>query len=124
VSHRFSHHFSMLASYVYSHSIDNVDPDAPGGNPNDPNLPGIQEKGNAIFDQRHRAVFSGTYAAPFGINVGGVATLASGLPFNLTTGANNFGDIGATAARPLIKRVVVGSNTGRARALYDFSPLV
>jgi hypothetical protein len=62
-----SHHFtgfSMLASYVYSHAIDNVDPDAPGGNPNDPNFPGIQEKGNAIFDQRHRFVLSGTYGAP------------------------------------------------------------
>ena len=72
LSHQFSNHFAMLASYVYSHSIDNVDPDATGQNPNDPNFTGVQEKGNAIFDQRHRFVLSGTYSAPFGFQMGGV----------------------------------------------------
>jgi len=122
-----SHHytrFSMLASYVYSHAIDNVDPDAPGGNPNDPNFPGIQEKGNAIFDQRHRFVLSGTYGAPFGINVGGIATLASGLPYNFVTGTTNSGDNGATTDRPVINGVVVPRNAGRGNAIYDISPFL
>ncbi|HZI56866.1 MAG TPA: TonB-dependent receptor, partial [Verrucomicrobiae bacterium] len=122
LNHSFSRHFAMLASYVYSHTIDNVDPDAPGGNPNDPNFTGATEKGNAIFDQRHRFVLSGTYNLPFGFNLGGVTTLASGLPFNLTTGTNNSGDAGATTDRPVINGVVVGRNTGRGRAIYDFSP--
>jgi len=124
LSHSFSRHFSMLASYVYSHAIDNVDPDAPGGNPNDPNFTGIEEKGNAIFDQHHRFVLSGTFKAPFGFSLGGISTLASGLPFNLVTGSNNSGDPGGTTDRPVINGAVVGRNAGRGRAIYDFSPFV
>jgi len=124
LSHQFAQRFAMLASYVYSHAIDNVDPDVPGGNPNDPNFTGQQEKGNAIFDQRHRFVLSGTFHAPLGFNLGGVATLASALPFNFVTGSNNSGDAGATTDRPVINGTVVGRNTGRGLAIYDLSPFV
>jgi hypothetical protein len=82
------------------------------------------DKGNAIFDQRHRFVLSGIYNAPFGFNLGGITTLASGLPYNLTTGSNNSGDAGATTDRPVANGAVVGRNTGRGRAIYDFSPFV
>ena len=74
----------MLASYTWSHAIDNVDPDIPSQNPNDPNFPGWAEVGNAIFDQRHRFVLSGTYIAPLKIRIGGIATLATGLPTTLS----------------------------------------
>lgn len=124
LNHHFSRRFVMLASYVYSHAIDNVDPDAPGGNPNDPNFTGQAEKGNAIYDQRHRFVLSGTYGAPLGFNLGGVATLASGLPFNFVTGTNNSGDTGATTDRPVIDGAVVPRNAGRGRAIYDLAPFV
>ena len=53
----------MLASYTWSHAIDNVDPDTTSQNPNDPNFTGKMEKGNAIFDQRHRFVLSGRICA-------------------------------------------------------------
>ena len=124
LNHHFSNRFLMLASYVWSHSTDNVDPDVPGQNPNDPNNTGAVEYGNAIFDQRHRFVLSGYYVGPLKITFGGVATLASGLPYNLTTGANNFGDPGGTADRPLINGVIVGRNTGRGRAIYEVSPMI
>jgi hypothetical protein len=124
LSHQFAQRFALLASYVYSHPIDNVDPDVPGGNPNDPNFTGREEKGNAIFDQRHRFVLSGTFHAPFSFNLGEVTTLASGLPFNFVTGTNNSGDTGATTDRPVINGVVVSRNAGRGRAIYDFSPFV
>ncbi|MGH9744118.1 MAG: TonB-dependent receptor [Candidatus Acidiferrum sp.] len=124
LSHQFSNHFAMLASYVYSHAIDNVDPDATGQNPNDPNLTGKAEEGNALFDQRHRFVLSGTYSAPWGFHLGGIATLASGLPFNYTTGVTNSGDTGGTTDRPVINGVVVRRNAGRGRAIYDFSPFL
>ena len=124
LSHPFLHHFAALASYVYSHSMDNVDPDVPGQNPNDPNFTGSIENGNAIFDQRHRFVLSGTYSAPLGFNFGGIAVLASGLPFNYVTGTNNSGDSGATTDRPVINGFVVGRNTGRGRNIYDVSPFV
>ncbi|MGC1413716.1 MAG: TonB-dependent receptor [Candidatus Acidiferrum sp.] len=124
LNHQFSSRFAMLASYVYSHTIDNVDPDATGQNPNDPNFTGDQEKGNALFDQRHRFVLSGTYSAPWGFHLGGYATLASGLPFNYTTGTTNSGDTGGTTDRPVINGVVVGRNAGRGRPIYDFAPFV
>jgi hypothetical protein len=123
LSHNFTR-FAMLASYVYSHAIDNVDPDVPGQNPNDPNFTGQQEVGNAIFDQRHRFVLSGTYKAPFGFDVGGIGTLSSGLPFNFVTGTNNSGDSGATADRPVINGSVVSRNAGKGRSIYDLSPFV
>jgi hypothetical protein len=124
VIHTFSHHFSMLASYTWSHTLDNVDPDTTGQNPNDANFTGRQEYGNAIYDQRNRFVLSGIYVAPFKINTGGVMTLASGLPYNLVTGATNSGDTGGTTDRPVINGAVVGRNTGRGTPIYDVSPFI
>jgi len=124
LSHRFSHNLTMLASFVWSHAIDNVDPDVPSQNPNNPNFTGKVENGNAIFDQRQRLVLSGTYNLPWKFNFGGIATLGSGLPFNYVTGANNSGDTGATTDRPVINGVVVGRNTGHGRPIYDVAPFL
>jgi hypothetical protein len=124
LSHRFSRRLSMLASYTWSHAIDNVDPDTTSQNPNDANFTGRVENGNAIFDQRQRFVLSGVYELPLKIRIGGVTTLASGLPYNVTTGTTNSGDTGATTDRPVIDGVVIGRNTGRGRAIYDLSPFV
>lgn len=124
LKHRFSRRLEMLASYVWSHAIDNVDPDIPGQNPNDPRLTGIQEKGNAIFDQRHRFVLSGVFTAPFKINFGGVGTFGSGLPYNIVTGSTNSGDTGATTDRPVVDGVTLPRNFGRGRPIYDVSPFV
>ncbi|HTS74980.1 MAG TPA: carboxypeptidase regulatory-like domain-containing protein [Bryobacteraceae bacterium] len=122
--HRFSSKLEMLASYVWSHAIDNVDPDIPSQNPNDPNFTGHIENGNAIFDQRQRFVLSGIYALPWKINFGGVATFASGLPYNITTGSTNSGDTGATTDRPVINGVVIGRNAGLGRPIYDVDPFL
>jgi carboxypeptidase family protein len=124
LSHRFNRRASMLASYTWSHTLDNVDPDVPGQNPNDPNFTGRIEYGNAIFNQRHRFVLSGFYVGPLKIAFGGIATLASGLPFNFVTGTNNSGDTGATTDRPVIDGVVVGRNVGLGRAIYELSPFI
>jgi len=97
LSHRFSRRLSILASYTWSHAIDNVDPDVPGQNPNDPYFTGRVENGNAMFDQRHCFVLSGTYTLPLKINLGGLVTLGSGLPYNIVTGTTNSGDNGATS---------------------------
>ena len=80
--------------------------------------------GDAIFDQRHRFVLSGVYTAPLKISFGGVATVGSGLPYNIVTGTNNSGDTGATADRPVINGAVVGRNAGRGRAIYEVSPFI
>jgi hypothetical protein len=124
LSHHSAGGSSLLASYVYSHALDTVDPDVPSQNPNDPLMTGEAELGNAIFDQRHRFVLSGVYAAPFGIETGGVATLAGGLPYNVVTGVTNSGDTGATTDRPVIDGVVIGRDTGRGKPIYEVAPFV
>jgi len=115
---------NIMVSYTWSHAIDNVDPDVPGQNPNDPNFTGKTEMGNAIFDQRHRLVVSGIWVPKWGVHIGGVVTVASGLPYNFVTGTNNSGDTGATTDRPVIGGVVVGRNAGRGTPIYEISPLV
>ena len=124
LSRRFSHGVSMLASYTLSHATDNVDPDIPGQNPNDPRVTGAAEVAGAIYDQRHRFVLSGVYSAPFSIRLGGVGTMGSGLPYNIVTGTTNGGNNGAETDRPVINGAVIGRNAGRGRPIYDFSPFV
>jgi hypothetical protein len=124
LNHSFNHGLSLLASYTWSHAIANVDPDVPSQNPNDPNFTGHAEVGNAIFDQRQRFVLSGTYIAPLKVRVGGITTLATGLPYNYVTGTTNSGDTGATTDRPVINGAVVGRNTGRGGDIYEVNPFV
>jgi hypothetical protein len=125
LSYRASGGSALLASYVWSHTLDTVDPDTTSQNPDDPRLTGREyELGNAIFDQRNRFVLSGVYAAPFGITTGGVATLAGGLPYNIVTGLTNSGDTGATTDRPVINGAVVGRDTGRGMSIYSVDPFI
>jgi hypothetical protein len=112
------------ASYTWSHTLDNVDPDIPSQNPNDANFTGQAEKASAIFDQRQRLVLSGVWVGKWGLHIGGITTVASGLPYNIVTGTTNSGDTGATTDRPVIDGVVVGRNAGRGTPTYDISPLV
>ena len=122
--HTFSRQFSALFSYTWSHTLDNVDPDTTAQNPNDANLTQHAEYGPAIYDQRHRLVVSGVYVAPFRIHVGGVVTVASGLPYNIVTGTTNSGDTGATTDRPVLHGAVIGRDAGRGNGLYSLDPYV
>jgi hypothetical protein len=124
ITHSFSHGFSMLASYTWSKTLDNVDPDTTSQNPNDVNFTQHSEYGPAIYDQRHRAVLSGMWVAPFKVNVGGVATLASALPFNYVTGVTNSGDTGGTTDRPVVNGAVIGRNAGRGWPIYSLDPFL
>jgi hypothetical protein len=114
----------LLASYTWSHTRDNTDPDSTSQNPNDPNQTGRAEYGNALYDQRNRLVLSGFYTAPLKIRIGGIATMAGGLPYNLITGVTNSGDTGATTDRPIINGAIVGRNTGRGTPVYYVDPFV
>jgi Carboxypeptidase regulatory-like domain/TonB dependent receptor len=124
LTHAFSRSFSIVASYTWSHTLDNVDPDTTSQNPNDPNFTQHQEYGPAIYDQRHRAVISGVWVMPLKVNTGGVATLASALPFNYVTGTVNSGDTGATTDRPVIDGAVIGRNAGRGWPIYSLDPFL
>jgi outer membrane receptor protein involved in Fe transport len=120
---RFSHDFSMLFSYTWSHTTNTVEPDAPGGDANDANQLGAFESGDSVLDQRHRVAISGWWNLPRHFVVGGLATLASARPYNAITGVDNNGDVSNTD-RPVINGVVVGRNAFRGNPLYDFSPFV
>lgn len=124
LSRRFGNGISFLASYSWSHTIDNVDPDVPQQNPDDPNFTGLAEKGNAIYDQRNRFVVSGLYTTPLKFVIGGVGTFGSGLPYNIVTGTTNSGDTGATTDRPVLNGVVVGRNSGHGQPIYTVNAFV
>lgn len=71
------------------------------------------ERGRSDGDRRHRFVFSGDTAFPWlGLRVSGVLRLASGLPFNVTTGTDDNLD-GILSDRP----DGVGRNTGEKTSL-------
>lgn len=97
---RFADRFQFLASYTLSKAEDNStdfqsafipqnngtgrDPNNPKGlpvgfNPDD-------ERGPSLQDQRNRFVFSGVYAAPYGIHLSTIITVASGRPFPILAG--------------------------------------
>jgi hypothetical protein len=123
VNKHFSYNFSLPASYTYSHTIDDAEMDVPGGDPNDSNQLGRYERGNSLLEQRHRAVISGWWQLPKRFVAGGIATLAAGRPYNITTGVDNNGD-GVRSDRPVIDGSAIGRNTGRGSPTYDFSPFV
>jgi hypothetical protein len=124
IRHTFSGGFSMLASYTWAHTLDNVDPDTTSQNPNDPNFTQHTEYSPAIYDQRHRLVLSGEYMAPFKIQIGGIATIAGGLPYNVVTGTTNSGDTGGTTDRPVVNGAVIGRNAWRGHPIYSLDPSI
>jgi carboxypeptidase family protein/TonB-dependent receptor-like protein len=112
----------MLLSYTWSHTRNNVEPDAPGGDPSEVHFLG-KEWADSLIDQRHRAVLSGWLRIPWRLTVGGVVEAATGRPYNVTTGADNNGD-GSNADRPVVDGHVLGRNAKRGGALYDLALFV
>ena len=104
VTKRFSYGLQFLASYTYSHSLDDYSGD-PSGTSDVTVVPGNQAPGflnnyaSSDFDRRHRFVFSGTYDLPKfykgesrfagqalnGWEVASILTLQSGIPFSVLT---------------------------------------
>jgi hypothetical protein len=109
----------LLLSYTWSHTRNNVEPDAPGGDPNDANQLGA-EWGDSLLDQRHRVVASGWWTLPLRFLAGGVIQYATPRPFNPTTGADNNGD-GANTDRPVLNGSLLGRNSERGTDTFDLS---
>ena len=108
---RFGHHYEFLASYTYSHAIDDSTDLQSTLTPQDSYYPGF-DRSNSLFDQRHRFVFSGVYQTG---RVGGddfgskfisnwtfapVVEVASGRPFNIITGNGNNLQLSSLTTRP------------------------
>ncbi|MGB9106980.1 MAG: hypothetical protein WCC59_19650, partial [Terriglobales bacterium] len=108
---RLSSHYEFLASYTWSHSIDDsTDLETPLA-VQDPLHPGL-DRSNSLFDQRHRFVFSGVYQT--GRVTGNswtskllsdwtfapIIDIASGRPFPILTGDDTNEDTRSTNDRP------------------------
>lgn len=105
--------FKGMAQYTFSRSHD--DTDGAFALPAD-NFNLRPEWGRADFDQRHRFNLAGTMDLPSNWRLGTFITLASGVPFNITTGRDDNGDSLAND-RPLGPTRLLARNTGEGSGL-------
>ena len=132
---RFSSDFEFLASYTWSHAIDDStdvvsNSDAPQNNFNP-----RADRATSSFDQRHRLVLSGVYNTGHmkgsgflpgvfsGFTIAPIIELSSGRPFNILTGTDTNFDFDPLTDRP--NAVATGSATtacGTAPVASKFSP--
>ena len=94
---RFGAHYEFLASYTWSHAIDDSTDLQSPLTPQDSYYPSL-DRSNSLFDQRHRFVFSGVYqTGKFGgrgfagkffsdWTIAPLIEFSSGRPFNIITG--------------------------------------
>jgi hypothetical protein len=121
-SYRGNRHMYAAVSYTLSKATNTTEPDGNGVGPNDSNIArlGGIERGPSLLDQRHRAVITYYYSLPHGITIGTVTQIASGRPFNATTGVDNNGD-GLNNDRPVINGQVLGKSAFRSTGTSDFA---
>jgi hypothetical protein len=108
---RFNRHYEFLASYTWSHSIDDSTDLQATLTPQDSYYPAL-DRSNSLFDQRHRFVFSGVYQTG---KLGGsgfgrkffsdwtfapIIEVASGRPFNILTGNGDNLQLSSLTGRP------------------------
>jgi hypothetical protein len=108
---RFTKNYEFLASYTWSHSIDDSTDLQSTLTPQDSFFPGL-DRSNSTFDQRHRFVFSGVYqtgklsgdgfASKFLSNwtFAPLIEFSSGRPFNIITGNGDNFQISSLTGRP------------------------
>lgn len=109
---RFSNSMQFLATYTWSHSIDDSSDLQTLLKPQD-NLNFAAERSDSLFDQRHRFVFSGILGAPDAWKSGGgfkgflhgftfspIVEIGSGRPFNIIAPGDSNGDFQSTNERP------------------------
>ena len=130
---RFGQHYEFLASYTWSHAIDDStdlqSPLEPQDNYN-PNA----DRSNSLFDQRHRFVFSAVYQSGHVGNgfvrkffsdwtVAPIIEAVSGRPFNIISGDDRNFDFSTPTDRPLIVPAGTPINAcGDVAAPSRFSP--
>jgi hypothetical protein len=108
---RFSNHYELLASYTWSHAIDDSTDLQSPLTPQDSYFPAL-DRSTSLFDQRHRFVFSGVYQTGH-VGSGGFASaflsdwtfaplieFSSGRPFNILTGNGDNLQLEAPTGRP------------------------
>jgi hypothetical protein len=108
---RFNRHYEFLASYTWSHAIDDSTDLQSTLTPQDSYYPAL-DRSNSLFDQRHRFVFSGVYqtgklgGSGFGSKFlsdwtfAPIIEVASGRPFNIITGNGDNLQLSSLTGRP------------------------
>jgi carboxypeptidase family protein len=107
---RFATHYEFLASYTWSHSIDDSTDLQSTLTPQDSYFPAV-DRATSLFDQRHRFVFSGVYQTGklgdrFASKVfsdwtfAPLVDIARGRPFNILTGSGDNFQLSALTGRP------------------------
>jgi len=108
---RFGNHYEFLASYTWSHAIDDSTDLQSTLTPQDSYFPSL-DRSTSLFDQRHRFVFSGVYQTG---RLGGdsfvgrllsnwtfapLIEFGSGRPFNIITGNGDNLQLSSLTGRP------------------------
>jgi hypothetical protein len=108
---RYGSHFEFLASYTWSHAIDDSTDLQSTLTPQDSYYPSY-DRSTSLFDQRHRFVFSGVYQTGkiSGKGVAGkvfsdwtfapIVEAASGRPFNIITSSDDNFQLSSLTGRP------------------------
>jgi hypothetical protein len=123
---RFSHNYTMQASYVlsWSRSWGGVPTASYGGTGaridfRDQFKP--EEYGPTVFDERHRVVVSGVFDLPYGFEVSPIFQAASARPYPFQAGV----DVNGDGVTNLNDRVCIGSTSQQAivtRGCQEVSP--
>jgi hypothetical protein len=131
---RFSKNYEFLASYTWSHAIDDsTDLESPLSPQNNYNP--SADRSNSLFDQRHRFVFSGVYKTGSVFKGNGFAhallsdwtfapiiEVVSGRPFNIVVGSDTNYDFGTTTDRPMIANSAKTDSCGNHAVASKYSP--
>jgi len=130
---RFTKHYEFLASYTWSHAIDDSTDLQSTLTPQDSYIPGL-DRSSSLFDQRHRFVFSGVYqsgklsgsgfARKFFSNWTFAPSIefSSGRPFNIITGNGDNLQLSSLTGRPNTFVNPACTAIGYAPVLSKFSP--
>ncbi|MGC1415831.1 MAG: carboxypeptidase regulatory-like domain-containing protein [Candidatus Acidiferrum sp.] len=88
-AHGFLKSLSLFGFYVLNYANSDT-----GGAGYVPSIPGdiSADYGRASFDIRNRIFFGGTMDIPYGFNLSPFLIASSGIPFNITTGQDVYGD--------------------------------
>ncbi len=130
---RFNNHYEFLASYTWSHAIDDSTDLQSTLTPQDSYFPSA-DRATSLFDQRHRFVFSGVYQTRHA-GGGGFASaflsnwtfaplieFSSGRPFNIITGNGDNLQLSSLTGRPNTTVDPTCTASGNLPVSSKFSP--